>query len=179
MTRMLSVLFEVESVLPILLEDLEKWNTVDVDYEPPRVERLWTQYKQYRIYLHRIHKCEKALYHPHPWASAIRINKGSYEMGVGFGAGDISPPIAATLCLVAGSAYEMDHIDGWHYVKPITDTTMSLMVTDIPWGRSSPGKDLKFNSLTDEAKAGIVLFFRDYYASPFPVVPAYLSRSSP
>ncbi len=94
---MLDVLFHVEKALPQLLQDESAWNSVLVDYHPPTVERLWTAWQGYRVYLHRIHPCEheQALFHPHPWPSAMRVLDGEYEMAVGFGAGTQTPPVAA------------------------------------------------------------------------------------
>ena len=69
-----------------LLEKPEIWNSLDVDYHPPRVERIWCQYGDYRIYLHFIHACKpgEALYHSHPWPSVMHVIEGTYEMGIGF-----------------------------------------------------------------------------------------------
>lgn len=55
--NMLKALAEVEAVLPSLLSDEAGWKDVDVDYHPPRVERLWKDWQDYRIYLHRLHPC--------------------------------------------------------------------------------------------------------------------------
>lgn len=134
-----------------LREDLatDYWSTLDVDYEPPRVERLWKPLpnEDARIYLHRIHPCEKALFHPHPWPSAVMILSGRYEMGVGFGSGEQEPPVAARTILAAGSCYEMDHPDGWHWVRPIGGPSLSVMITGLPWKRWSPSPEKKLNPL--------------------------------
>jgi hypothetical protein len=96
---MLDVLSQVEQALPLLLQDEKTWQSLLVDYHSPTVERLWTAWKEYRVYLHRIHPCEreKALFHPHPWPSAMRVLNGEYEMAVGFGAGTDTPPVAALM----------------------------------------------------------------------------------
>ena len=96
---MLDVLIEVEQALPQLLQDESGWQSVLVDYHPPTVERLWTTWQGFRVYLHRIHPCEReqALFHPHPWPSAMRVLEGDYEMAVGFGAGMEAPPVAALM----------------------------------------------------------------------------------
>ena len=51
------------------------WKTLDVDYHPPRVERVWMSFDDKRISLHVIHPCETndALVHPHPWESAMYV----------------------------------------------------------------------------------------------------------
>lgn len=157
-------LYEIEeNVLPTLLLDSSLWNTLDVDYEPPRVERLWTQHGEDRIYLHRIHACEKALFHPHPWPSAIRLVLGGYEMGVGYGKGEETPPEAATMILHQGSSYEMVDEDGWHYVRPLRGTSLSVMITGKPWSRPSPGKDVAHKGLPDTVKSELLDQFGIFY----------------
>jgi hypothetical protein len=137
---MLDILHAVESVLPELLPEKNAWHSLYIDYHLPFVERLWRDWFEYRIYLHRIHPCApgKALVHAHPWPSAIRVLKGSYEMGVGYGPGLQAPPIATRLILGPDSEYEMVDPDGWHYVRPLGTPSYSLMVTGKPWDRPSP-----------------------------------------
>jgi len=162
---MFDVLNRAEQALPGLLQSPEGWNSLDVAYEPPRVERLWRPFEgDYRLYLHRIHPCEKTLYHPHPWPSVIKIVAGGYEMGVGFGAGDQPPPIAATLKLAPGSSYEMTHKDGWHYVLPTVES-LSVMITGAPWDRWSPGpgQDVKLGPLSEAAVTNLISAFRVVY----------------
>jgi len=126
---------------------VKEWKTLDINYEQPRVERLWVQLGSYRIYLHVIHKCNGgALYHPHPWESAVEILAGSYRMGLGreiYG----EPPVTATLVLGAGSQYEMRDPSGWHYVEPITPVVLSIMVTGERFARSIPASTVPKTSL--------------------------------
>lgn len=173
---MLDVLNRAEAALSKLLDDVGGWNTLDVDYEPPRVERVWRSFEPeglYRLYLHRIHPCEKALFHPHPWPSAVRILSGTYEMGVGFretgmmppGQSPTPPPVAAKILLTAGASYEMVDRSGWHWVRPIGGPSLSLMVTgpkwDIQWS-PKPKHDHVLGPLTHEAKEDILKAFRSY-----------------
>lgn len=71
---MFDVLEEVERAIPRLLWQ-EGWNSLDVDYHDPRVERVWRQWLDYRVSLHVIHPCQPSasLFHPHPWPSAMRV----------------------------------------------------------------------------------------------------------
>jgi len=86
---MLDKLKQIESKeLRDLLLDSDNWNTLDVDYTPPRVERLWMQYDdEHRLLIHKIHPCtkEEALFHPHPWKSAVHVLPvgGGYGHSVG------------------------------------------------------------------------------------------------
>ncbi len=162
---MLDVLAAIERELPQLLADEGAWQSLDVDYEPPRVERLYRDIDGYRVYLHRIHPCEPgaALFHPHPWPSAVKIAAGSYEMAVGYGAGEVAPLIAATLVLPAGATYEMVEADGWHWVRPLGGPALSLMVTGKPWERWSPKPPRELRPLSDEAKRDLLAEFRKRY----------------
>lgn len=163
---MLDILRRVEEVLPELLLDEAGWETLFVDYHPPYVERLWRPWFGYRVYLHRIHPCSvaEALFHPHPWPSAMRIVSGTYEMAVGFGEGEKVPPTAARIILSTGSEYEMTHPDGWHYVRPLGRPALSLMVTGTPWDRSSPKSEKALSPLTTAKRDEILKFFREYYS---------------
>ena len=134
MLDMLETLRDVEKALPDLLRDANAWKSVYVDYHPPIVERLWLNWGEFRIYLHRIHPCAQgeALFHPHPWPSAMRILSGEYEMAVGYGKGEVAPPIAALMLAAGDFRYEMTDPDAWHYVRSIGEPTLSLMVTGNP-----------------------------------------------
>jgi hypothetical protein len=162
---MLDILHRVENQLPEMLQEEAGWSSLFVDYHPPVVERLWRQWFDFRIYLHRIHPCEPggALFHPHPWPSAMRVLDGAYEMAIGYGAGETEPPIAARIILPAGSEYEMTDPNGWHYVRPIDSPTMSLMIAGKPWDRPSPKSGKVLNPLNEKQKEVILKFFRECY----------------
>ncbi|HYT90670.1 MAG TPA: hypothetical protein VEL76_18325 [Gemmataceae bacterium] len=164
---MLDILQAVEKELPRLLADEAGWKSVDVDYHPPRVERLWRPWGEYRIYLHRIHPCERgeALFHPHPWPSAMRILSGDYEMAVGYGKGEELPPVAALMIAAGDFRYEMTDPDAWHYVRPLGGPAMTLMVTGKPWDRPAPRSTKPLQPLTDEQTKQILAFFRERYPS--------------
>ncbi|HYD93449.1 MAG TPA: hypothetical protein VEB18_03295 [Candidatus Paceibacterota bacterium] len=168
---MLDVLMRAEAALPELIPELldpkGSWSSLAVRYHPPFVDRLWRPFEdRYRLYLHRIHACSKrdALFHPHPWPSAMRVLKGNYEMAVGYGAGSEPPPIAATFHLKPGSAYEMTDPDAWHYVRPLSDEyTYSIMVTGEPWSRTSPGTGETHRALNTIEFNNLYMFFSTHY----------------
>lgn len=158
---MLEILKQAEIELCSLLAEPDRWQTLDINYEKPRVERVWTQWGDYRINLHKIHPCEEAFFHPHPWPSAIKILSGVYEMAIDYGAGLEEPPEAARMILTSGSEYEMLNPDGWHYVRPLIEPVMSLMVTGKPWNRSMPKSDkVVLSTLSNESKTELITYFK-------------------
>jgi hypothetical protein len=167
--EMLLALAEIEKALPLLLVDSGHWRSLDVSYHPPRVERVFMQYGEFRISLHCIHPCDTSdsLFHPHPWPSGMRVLSGKYEMAVGFGSGNTEPPIAATIVAGPGTSYEMTHPDAWHFVRPIDDVCMTLMVTGTPWARSTPKSNEPLKELSEQRKLEILDFFRARYPASF------------
>lgn len=165
MGYMLKLLHEAENFLPEWLSDESSWQTVLVNYHPPVVERVWRQWGENRVYLHRIFPCkrEEALFHPHPWPSAMMILSGTYEMAFGFGSGLVLPPVATMINLSAGDTYEMVHPDSWHYVRPLGSPAMSLMVTGKPWHRPFSPTGRALVALTMEQAKLIFDFFRSQF----------------
>lgn len=170
---MLSILSDVEKDLPQLVHRPEIWESLDIDYHPPRVERLWTPWREYRIYLHKIHPCEPAdaLFHPHPWPSAMRVCSGTYEMTVGYGKGQELPPVACRMIVRVGMApeasmafwYEMTDPDAWHAVRPINAPCYTVMVTGKPWGREAPKADHPLKPLSSEQKDAMIKWYSRFY----------------
>jgi len=162
---MLDILEQVETELPKLLTSDEGWQSLNINYHPPFVERVVRSWGDFRISLHRIFPCEssEALFHPHPWPSAMHILSGVYEMAVGYGPGDQPPPHAAKLIVSGDMKYEMTHPDAWHYVRPIDEPAMTLMITGQPWERWSPGSDKLFSPLAPKVQEEIMDFFRDRF----------------
>jgi hypothetical protein len=115
--------------------------------------------------LHRIHPCERheALFHPHPWPSAMRVLEGEYEMAIGFGPGMTAPPVAALMITGGDFRYEMTHPDSWHYVRPLGRPTLSLMVTGKPWERESHRSTQPLQPLRPEQVAELLQLFRARY----------------
>ncbi|WAS95173.1 hypothetical protein [Nannocystis punicea] len=140
---MFDALARVESELPALLRR-DGWHSMHITYHPPEVERLWRQWGDLRINLHRIMPTAastEVLFHPHPWPSIIKLLSGRYRMTVGHGPGVAAPPVAMRLELAPGSVYEMGEPDGWHAVAPLGEPSLSLMLTGKPWDRAMPAAD--------------------------------------
>lgn len=164
---MLQILSQVEAALPELLRDELGWQSVVVDYHPPKVDLLWRSWEGYRVFLHRIYPCApgEALFHPHPWPSAMRVLEGEYEMAVGFGPGMVEPPVAALVRVRGDFRYEMTHPDSWHYVRPIDRPTLSVMVTGKPWGREAHKSTRPLVPLPKDQADELLAAFRMYYPS--------------
>jgi len=147
---MLHLLKEALKELPDLLgRDGPSWNSLYIDYHKPFVSRVWIPWRDNRINLHKIEPClgSEALYHPHPWPSAMIVLDGAYMMNVGHGQGLEKPPVAATMLMTRGSCYEMTDVDAWHSVQPL-ETTYSIMITGTPTGRIFPGPNKDLRGLT-------------------------------
>lgn len=171
---MIPVLREIESLLPSLLNDDTPWQSLDVTYETPRVERVWRDVilnkGSVRVCLHRIHPCEKAFIHPHPWPSAMRVVSGTYEMEIGarhpINWGDYDR--VATITLTRGSLYEMTDVLTMHSVRPIGGVAHTLMVMgpkykNSPFDHSKFGQGQKLQPLEEPVKHEIMeQFFTSY-----------------
>ena len=153
---MIELLKKIELELPTLLKDQSIWNTLDVDYFPPRVERLWLQYDQeHRFFIHFIHPTESpCLFHKHRWPAAFKIIYGNYEMGITYSEKEITSneaynlPTISRFIMSAGSYYEMVNTHTLHYVKPLNNISISFMVT----GNLYPEASIRKEALTKELK---------------------------
>lgn len=170
---MLDSLKAAIEVMPDWLVDEDGWNSLKVDYNYPHVDRLWRQFGDNRIMLHRIHPCEpeQALLHPHPWPSAVsvlpQVHNSAYETGVGYGDPAGEPPsLAAKFLLTKGCSYEMTDPNAWHYVRPIDRPIFTIMVIGKPYGLP---KDERFGQLkqhrplTEEEKHQIFDAIRPWF----------------
>lgn len=168
--KLIERLREAEGQILTLLEDEDAWESLDINYHPPFVERLWRPWGDFRLFLHRIFPCppEDALFHRHPWPSAIRVINGQYEMGFAYGEGPgegAAPPAAARMIFTGGSAYEMTDALAWHYVAPLDKPSLSLMLTGDRWGKGSHKPDYRLSPLQPQTKTELLSLFREYYES--------------
>lgn len=133
---MKEVLLEAQVALPELVEDVAGWQGLRINDEQPVIHRLWRPFGEGRLCLHEIYPCEReeALYHPHPWPSAMLVLEGEYFMDIGTEGCNERPPVLATVRLGRGDFYEMVNADAYHRIwtaKP----AYTLFVTGKPWGR--------------------------------------------
>lgn len=156
----------------VLLEDPSLWSTKDVDYHPPRVERVWLPINDMRLSLHVIHPCEdgESLIHPHPWESAMYVLPigGLYEHQIGFRS-EVAPDvftdtIVCKQIVEGGMYYEMMDPDGIHSVRPISQPCFSIMLSGKPiWLENSSTIQKKLVSLSDDRKIEILSIFKNFF----------------
>lgn len=136
---------ELKDLPRLLSEPNDSWNTMDVTYHPPHVERVWKQVNpSCRVFLHRIHSCDEdeALWHGHSWPSAVSVVSGMYEHHVGYminGYDVADNSKIVTLCKTVlrwGSYYEMTRAQAWHRVRPLSRSCLTIMVTGLPYAKS-------------------------------------------
>lgn len=168
----IEILQSLEPKIYNLLDDSSVWKTLDVDYFPPRVERVYTEMDGYRIFLHVIHKTSSnCLYHKHRWAAAFKQIFGAYEMGLAYSELEISSdeahklPDLCKFIINKGSYYEMTQTDALHYVKPLTDFSCSLMITKDLYPEAVFRKEslgIKLKELSENRKNEILSIFKEY-----------------
>lgn len=126
-----------KTILLDLLRKPEVWKSLDINYHPPHVERLYTFYGDYKISLHKIYSCKKqdALLHPHPWKAAFHILDGVYETGIGFSDTKEVPKEMSTFITYGEAYYDMTTPNIWHYVRPRrkNDWCYSVMLSSKPY----------------------------------------------
>jgi len=167
--NMIEALEEIEKELPDLL-DLEGWESLNVDYFPPVVHRVWRQYGDYRICLHRIFppkEDDKVLFHPHKWPCAVKLLKGQYETTMAYKWDRELPPlIAGKLVLNEGSVYEMNRPHQWHSVRPVNcEYALSLLVMGPLYNVNYEGAEVKkkLKPLSNRRKNSIIKEFKEIY----------------
>ena len=113
-------------LMPGLLADPSRWDSLDITYHPPRVERIFTDLGGgWRVYCHYIHPVlpgQESLFHPHYRVAGIVVHGApgcSYRMTVGSAVGVSAPPVVMDMIVSGEFRYVMNHPDGWHAVMPI------------------------------------------------------------
>ena len=138
----LSLMFErIEDLLieDGMLEDPDQWESLDVDYHPPHVERLYMRIGSVQISLHRIYPCnpEEALLHPHPWPASFKIYKGRYLTKIGYSSTEEPPTEFTSGVMAPGSMLRMTNPNEWHMVAPLGDSpTYTMMTTSTPYAEN-------------------------------------------
>jgi len=170
---MFELLDKALAELPSLMGSHDGWQSVHVTYHAPRVERIWRQWGENRILLHRIHPCDEGEALMHPWPSAVCIMSGRYEHRIGVREfvpfQEPKPPTTlVTETLAVGSRYEMTNRHAYHSVRPFGNPSDSIMVTGplykprvvmphVPIKKQQPLSSERFTELFEEWKTRISL----------------------
>ncbi len=174
---MLELLHAAENDLPRLLVSSDGWRSYRLDQHPPLIDRMLREYRDGKLYLHRIHACAAgaASYHCHPWPSAMRLVEGTYELVLGYGAGERPPEAAARLIVNSGFEYEMVSPNAWHSVRAIGCPAMTIMVTGPRWNRSSARDSQPVTASDDKPIAPLseaeIETMLEYYRQRYPRAP--------
>lgn len=117
------------------LHDQSKWFGIELRHELPHIDRIWLCHDEERYCLHKILPIEdgEPYYHRHPWSCETFILHGTYLMDIGYGGGDVPPPVACRLKLTTGSSYVMDDPLAWHAVKPVDGPVYSIFRIKERW----------------------------------------------
>jgi hypothetical protein len=160
------------------LEDLLEngvWNSLHIDYHPPRVERVWIQLGENRLSLHVMHPCEEgeSLRHPHAWKTGFHIlpiGNGKYEQEFSLAAVDsmISEKhlfMPLSKMIVSGEMYyEMTNKNCGHYVRPIDAPIYSIMLNGpVVWPENKLEPTHKLLPLQPERVIEIKNIFKEYF----------------
>lgn len=166
---MLNKLESILNILPSLLDDPARWDSLVINRRKPVTERIFTQVGEYRVCLHRFDICDttESFVHPHSWPMAVKLLTGCYKMKIGTAASKIGQPTAySELILPSGSMYAMTDPLVFHSVTPL-EVTHTVMVNGPSFDesirhievRTTKGKDL--DRLSGEELKLYLKWFKD------------------
>jgi hypothetical protein len=153
--------------------NLNTWKSLIINRRKPHTYRVFKQFGDYRICLHKFEGCDEheAFLHPHPWPGAFCIIHGMYMMNVGYSATlDQKTPWPVYRQLqVPGSRYEIVEPKAWHSVIPVGGEVFTIMLNGVPWKAgvhhesvvTTKGKDLQ--TMTESELADFVTDYRKKY----------------
>lgn len=114
----------------------EDWKSLIINRRKPHTYRVFRQFGNYRVCLHKFEGCDEheSFLHPHPWPGAFCIIHGKYLMNVGYSVDLVQKPHFVYRQLqVTGSRYEIVEPKAWHSVTPLGGEVYTLMLNGVPW----------------------------------------------
>jgi hypothetical protein len=155
----------VDSITKSIDEDLKDWDSLVINRRKPHTYRMFRQFGDYRVCLHRFESCsaEDAFLHPHPWPAAFLLLEGEYIQTIGGSTTlEDKPNIYMRELIRPRSMYEIVNPTTWHSVQPLS-TTYTVMINGAPFvnqhkeTRTTKGKDLE--KMTDfDVYSGLMKF---------------------
>ena len=133
------------------------WDSLVINRRKPHTYRIFKQYGDYRVCLHKFEPCEEheAFGHPHPWAGAFLVLKGECTQYIGLSTSDTGPVWCYKELIRPGTMYEITKPMTWHRIQPLK-TTWTVMINREPWRyphvdvKTTKGKDLE--KMDDKSK---------------------------
>lgn len=153
------------------LKEYDKWDSLLINRRKPHTERVFRQFGEDRVCLHKFYPCssDEAFAHPHPWPASFFIIKNGYDMEIGMAENRLEEPkYYERICLEEHSAYMILNPLTWHRISPINDEpTYTVMINGPTFEeedmhsavRRTKGKDLE--KLKEEDKAALLNYFYD------------------
>lgn len=127
------------------------WDSLIINLRKPHTYRIFRQFGEYRVCLHKFDACsfEEAFAHPHPWPGAFMVLRGRYLHSVGVSPDLVSQPELVYQQEVGPySPYSITDPKIWHSVQPLEET-YTIMVNGARFEnphsqvRTTKGKDLE------------------------------------
>jgi hypothetical protein len=156
----------------VLLGNPELWESKDIDYTRPRVERVWMPINDKRLSLHVIHPCEdgEVYMHKHVWESAMFVLPigGLYEHTLGYKVDleddTYTEGVVCKQISEGAMFYEMMEKSAIHSVRPISLPVYTIMLSGKPiWKENTCTVPKKLVSLSDNRKKEVLQIFKSYY----------------
>lgn len=162
--------------LPMLLYTVNDWKSLIINRRKPFTYRVFKQFGDYRVCLHKFEGCDEheAFLHPHPWPGAFCIIHGKYMMNVGYSVDLVQKPHMVYRQLqVTGSRYEIVEPKAWHSVIPVGGEVYTVMLNGKPWESgvhhestvTTKGKDLQ--TMTDDELADFLREYQNKYEESY------------
>lgn len=152
------------------------WKSLIINRRKPHTYRVFKQFGDYRICLHKFEGCDEheAFLHPHPWPGAFCIIHGKYLMNVGYSVDLVqNPHFVYRQLQVPGSRYEIVEPQAWHAVIPVGGEVYTLMLNGKPWEDgvhhestvTTRGKDLQ--TMTENELAAFLQEYQKKYEDSY------------
>lgn len=132
------------------LREYDSWDSLIINRRKPETYRIFRQFGENRVCLHRFSPCnsQESFWHPHPWPAAFKIMYGKYRLDLGFTPnGEDKPTVVSSCVMSAGSSYEMLDENTWHKITPLDDSPVYTIMLNGP-----PYPDPHIKTVTTKGK---------------------------